>query len=77
MRLRKKISYLCPLVGISPLSTILFPAPTPRLARFWFSFSSSQTSSISSLVTDAGWKVQEKRNPETLADSVLGTTAWG
>ena len=36
-----------------------------------------QANSISSLVTDAGLNVQEKREPETVADSVLGTTDWG
>jgi len=37
----------------------------------------SQPNSISSLVTDAGGKVQKKRGPEKAAGSVLGITTLG
>jgi len=33
--------------------------------------------SISSLVTEAGWKVQVKLDPDTFADPVLGATESG
>ena len=33
--------------------------------------------SISSLVTDAGWKVQEKLDPDTFAGTALGATKSG